>query len=128
MLDNKGGFLAVHDESLDDSGGDDTLLGVQVGRWLIDEVDVCGEAKSKDDGHALQLTTRQILDFLVDKVFDLQRLVDVGLELWRKEGCSDTLEEELTNGACELGSDLLRLHADVHLRHTLGAIWFLGSG
>jgi hypothetical protein len=30
MLDDEGCFFGVHDEALDDAGGDDTLLGVEV--------------------------------------------------------------------------------------------------
>lgn len=114
VLDDEGGLLGVHDEALDDARGDETLLRVEVGGRLVDHVDVGGHAKGEDDGDTLQLTTGQVLHFLVDEVVDLQRLVDVRLELRVDEGGLDALEEELAHGALELGRDLLGLHGDVH--------------
>jgi hypothetical protein len=127
VLDDEGGLLGVHDEALDDARGDDTLLRVEVGGRLVDDVDVGGHAEGEHNGDTLQLTTRQVLDFLVDEVVHLERLVDVGLELGVDEGGLDALEEELADGALELGRDLLRLHRDVHGRDLLVAVGLEGT-
>lgn len=68
VLDDEGGLLGVHNEALDDAGGDNTLLGVEVGGRLIDNVDISGHTQSQDDGHSLQFTARQMLDFLIDEI------------------------------------------------------------
>lgn len=46
---------------LDDPGGHQSLLGVQVGRGLVDQVDVGWFAQTQCEGDSLQLTTRQVL-------------------------------------------------------------------
>ena len=122
VLDDESGLLGVHDETLDDTSSNDTLLGVQVGRGLVNQVDVSGHTQGQDNGDTLQFTTRQVLDFLVDEIVHLQGLVDIGLELRRQESRLDTLEEELADGTSELGSDFLGLHADVHLGNADKAI------
>ena len=116
VLDDESGLLGVHDEPLDDAGGNDTLLGVEVGRRLINEVNVSGHAECEHNGDSLKFTTGQVLDLLIDKVVQLQRLDDIRLELGREEGLLDLLEEELSDRTIELGGDGLRLHADLHLR------------
>lgn len=68
VLDDKCGLLGVHDEALDNSGGDDTLLGVKVGGRFVDNVDIGRQTQCQNDGNSLQFTTRQMLDFLVDEV------------------------------------------------------------
>lgn len=127
VLDDEGSLLGVHDETLDDTGGDNTLLGIQVGGRLVNQVEVGGHTQSQDNGDTLQFTTGQVLNFLVDEIVKLERLVDIGLELGRQESGLDTLEEELTNSTLELGSDLLGLHADVHLGDLGGAVWLDGT-
>ncbi len=79
-------------------------------------------ASLKRGTNSLKFTTGEILDFLIDEVVKLQRLHDISLELWRQEGRLNLLEEQLANGALELGSDGLRLHADLHLRDLPGTI------
>lgn len=115
VLDNKGRLFGVHDESLDDSRGNDTLLGIEIGRRFINQVDIGGHTQGEDNGNTLQFTTGQVLDFLVDKVFELEGLDNIGLELRRQESLLDLLEEELTNSTLELGGDGLGLHADSHI-------------
>ena len=127
VLDDKGGLLGVHDEALDDARGDDTLLGVEVGGRLVDDVDVGGHAEGEHDGDTLQLTTGQVLDFLVDEVVHLERLVDISLELGVDEGGLDALEEELADSTLELGCDLLGLHGNVHGRDLLVAVGLEGT-
>ena len=45
-------------------GSHKTLLGVKVGRGLVDEIDVGRLAEAEGHGNALQLTAGQVLDFL----------------------------------------------------------------
>lgn len=71
VLDDEGRLLGVHDVSLDNTRCNDTLLGVEVGGRLVDEVNIGGDTKGKDDGYALQFTTGQVLDFLVNEVLEL---------------------------------------------------------
>ena len=47
VLDDEGGLLAVHDEALDHARSDDTLLGIEVGGWLVDKVDVGWDSKAE---------------------------------------------------------------------------------
>ncbi len=53
MLYDEGGPLAAHDKLLDDLARKDTLFGVEVGRWLIDEQDVGGNTEHEADGDSL---------------------------------------------------------------------------
>ena len=128
VLDDEGGLLCVHDEALDDAGGDDTLFGVEIGGGLVDQVDVCGDPEGENDGDTLQFSARQVLDFLVDEVVELEGLVHVGLELRVQEAGLNFLEEELADRALEFGRDLLRFHADVHAGDGAGAIRLLSAG
>lgn len=48
-------------EPLDDPGSHQSLLGVQVGRRFIDQVNVSWFAQTQCEGNSLQLTTRQVL-------------------------------------------------------------------
>lgn len=127
VLDDKGSLLVVHDEALDDARGNNTLLGVEVGRGLINQVDVGGETQREDNGNTLQFTTGQVLDLLVDEVVELEGLDDVGLELRRQESLLNLLEEELADGAVKLGGDGLGLHANSHLGDTGLAVGLQGT-
>ena len=123
VLDDESGLLRMHDEALDDTCTYDTLLRIEVGGRLVDQVNVRRQAQSHDDSHTLQFTTGQILYFLVNEVIELERLDNVGLELGRQECLLDPLEKELADSAFEFRSDGLRLHTDPHLGDSLGAIW-----
>lgn len=57
------------------------LLRVEVGGRLVDEVDVGRLPERQGDGHALQLSSRQVLNLVVDDVGDAQRLHHVRHEL-----------------------------------------------
>lgn len=127
VLDDEGGLLGVHDEALDDTRGDNTLLGIEVGGRLVDDVDVGGHTEGEHDGDTLQFTTGQVLHLLVDEVVHLEGLVDVGLELRVDEGGLDALEEELAHGTLELRGDLLGLHGDVHGRDLLVVVGLEGT-
>jgi len=45
-----------------DLGGGQTLLRVEVGRGLVNEVDISSLAERQDDGNTLKLATGQVLD------------------------------------------------------------------
>lgn len=96
--------------------------GARTGRRLINEVDISRDTESKNDSDSLKFTTGQMLDFLVNKIIELEGLDDIRLELRRQESSLDLLEEQLANGTLELGSDGLGLHGDLHLRNPLSAI------
>ena len=127
VLDNEGSLLGVHNETLDDSGSDNTLFRVEVRTRLVDQVNVGRHSKSQNNSDTLQFTTGQVLHFLVDEVVNLERLVDVGLELRRQESGLDPLEEQLAHSTLELGGDLLGLHADVHAGHRFVSVRLLST-
>ena len=68
VLDDEAGLLGVQDEPLDDLGGHQPLLGVEVGGGFVDEVHVGGFAEAQRHCNALQLTAGQVLHLLVDNV------------------------------------------------------------
>ena len=115
VLHNKGGLLAVHDESLDDLSAIDTLLRIQVRAGLIDKVHVCRFTECQNDGKTLQLATRKRLDTVVDDIFDHQWLHYIGNKLRMHIRLPAAFVQELTNRALELGRDFLWLVADIHL-------------
>ncbi|PWZ00343.1 hypothetical protein BCV70DRAFT_109253 [Testicularia cyperi] len=120
VLDDHGGLARVNDESLDDARGDDTLLRVEVGRGLVDQVDVGRLAEREHQRDSLQLTTREGLDVVVDDGIERHGLDDIGLELRVHEGGLDLLEQQHAHSALELGRNGLRLERHVELRRLLG--------
>lgn len=80
VLDDKGGLLRVHDKAFDDPGCHYPLLRIKIGTGFIDEVDVSWNTKCKHDGDTLKFTTGQILDFLIDKIIQLEGFVDIRLK------------------------------------------------
>ena len=62
-------------------GTDETLLGIEIRRGLVDEIDVGRFAQTEGHGHALQLSAGQILDLLVDDGLDFHGLHHIGHEL-----------------------------------------------
>jgi len=100
------------------------LLRVEVSGRLIDKVDIARLSESQNDSNALQLTTGQVLDFLVEQNVDLERQEDLSLE----QRCLPTsLElgvEKHLDRAFELGCDGLGLVGNVQLGHgVLITIW-----
>jgi len=119
VLDNECSTLAVKDETLDNLGGDDTLLRIEVSRRLIKQVDISGKTKAEDDSDTLQLTTRKLLHALIEATLDLEGLDNISIELRVDQHGADLLLKKLTNSTSVLGADLLRLVADVELRKRL---------
>ena len=76
-------------------GCNDALLRVEVGGGLIDEVQVSRLAQGKGDGHALQLSSRQVLHLLVHQDLDVQGLHDVCLELGMQAAIPDLLVQQI---------------------------------
>ena len=96
MLDNESSPLGRHDEFLDNFTCVDTLFGIEVCGWFINEQNVCWDTEYETDGNSLQLSSGQSgdqlaivaqrsmslrLDILVDDWLDLHWLDDVGVEL-----------------------------------------------
>ncbi len=109
VLHDEGRLLRVQDEALDDLRRHDALLGVEVGRGLVDEVDVGGLAQAERERDALQLSAREVLDLLVDDGVEVQRLHHVAVELRVCVCLLDLGEEQGAHGALEGRADLLRL-------------------
>ena len=57
VFDNKRRPLGTHDELLDDLTSVDTLLGIEVRRWLVNEQHIGGDTKDETDGNSLQLSS-----------------------------------------------------------------------
>jgi len=121
VLDDKSRLLGVQDEALYHFGRHETLLRIQVGRRLVNEVHVGRFAQTQDDGHALQFTARQVLHLLVDDVVDAQRLHHVGNKLRVHVSVAHLFVQQHAHRARRLGADLLRLVADVELGNVLRA-------
>lgn len=115
VLDDEGGLFGVEDEALDDLGSNDALLGIEIGRGLVDEVNVSGLAETEGDGHALELAPGQVAHGLVDDVVEAQGLDDVSLELGVQEHVADFVEEEVADRVFGLAKELLGLVGDVEL-------------
>ena len=76
-------------------GGDDALLGVEVGGGLVDEVDVGGRAQRQHERDALQLAAAEVAHLLVQQRLDAQRLHHVRVELRVQEGVPHALVQQL---------------------------------
>jgi len=85
VLHDEARLLGVKNEALDDLGGDQTLLGIQVGGRLVHQVHVGGLAQAQRQSHSLQLSSRQILNFLIHHVVDSHRLHYICHKLKKKE-------------------------------------------
>mmetsp|Transcript_16970 Transcript_16970/g.36917 ORF Transcript_16970/g.36917 Transcript_16970/m.36917 type:complete len:509 (-) Transcript_16970:689-2215(-) len=115
VLHDERRLLGVHDEPLDRLGGDDALLGVEVGGGLVDEVDVRRLPQAHRDGHALQLAAGEVLDVLVHEALDLHGLHDVRVELGVHVALADLGVQHGAHAHLALGGDLLGLVAHVEL-------------
>mmetsp|Transcript_27806 Transcript_27806/g.65275 ORF Transcript_27806/g.65275 Transcript_27806/m.65275 type:complete len:213 (-) Transcript_27806:1461-2099(-) len=103
VLDHKGSLLAVHDESLNDLGAVDTLLGVEVCTGLVNEVNIGGGTEGQNDGKSLKLTTRKCLNTVIDDIVNHEGLHHIRNELGVNIGVANTLVEQLSDSALELG-------------------------
>lgn len=57
----KDSFEGGGEGPFNDPGGHQSLLRVQVGRRLVDQVNVCWFPQTQSESDSLQLTTRQVL-------------------------------------------------------------------
>lgn len=112
------------DKPLDDAGGHQSLLGVQVSRRLVNQVNISRFPQTQSESNSLQLTTRQVRNlrvggrrvsfetgslappvaptisyFLVNDALDLHGLHDIRDELWVNVGVSDLFVEQSSDGA-----------------------------
>lgn len=122
MLNDECRFLVVDDEALEDSGTDHSLLAVEIGGGLIDQVGHGSLGEGQDDGHSLQFSTRKLLDFIVDDVVESKGLGDFRDKVGVQPGLVDLSVEQISDGALELGRDGLGLVAHVEL----GEVVFVG--
>ena len=127
MLDDKAGLLGVNNETLDDLAHNNTLLGIEVSRRLINKVNIGRTTKTKDKSHSLKFTTRQVLELLIQDSLNGQRLDDIRVELRMQEGGTDLGIEESTNTTLKLGADFLGLVRDRQTRklHMLSSLLFI---
>ncbi len=54
VFDNEGRLLVLYNESLYDPRGLDTLLGIKISGWLVDQVDCCWFTQTEDKGDFLE--------------------------------------------------------------------------
>jgi len=80
MLDDESTSLRVQDPSLHDTRSKNSLLRIEIGRWLINKINVTRFSEGKDNSHSLKLTTRQCLNFIVQQFFNVERDEDLSLE------------------------------------------------
>merc|ERR1719264_1019295 len=80
-------------------------------------VDISGLSKTEGKGNTLELTTRKVLDLLIDDVVNLERPHHVGDKLWMNIGVPDPVVQKLSCRALVLGGDLLWLEGDVERWH-----------
>eukprot|EP00970_Alexandrium_tamarense_P017896 scaffold12330_cov117-Alexandrium_tamarense.AAC.1 len=66
--------FGMHDEPLDSLGTVDTLLTIQVGTGLINEVHISGSTQGQTDGKPLQLSTRMVLHSIIHQWIHRKRL------------------------------------------------------
>mmetsp|Transcript_192 Transcript_192/g.660 ORF Transcript_192/g.660 Transcript_192/m.660 type:complete len:544 (-) Transcript_192:139-1770(-) len=126
MLHDEGGLLGINDEAADNLARANTLGAVQISRWLIQQVDVGRSAQAKNDGDALQFTTRKLLKRLIEELLDLHRLDDLSLERRVAHRALDLLLEHCTHRKVELWANLLRLVRNGELRdRVLGRVFVL---
>mmetsp|Transcript_26675 Transcript_26675/g.74705 ORF Transcript_26675/g.74705 Transcript_26675/m.74705 type:complete len:450 (-) Transcript_26675:564-1913(-) len=116
MLHHECSLLAVHDEALDHLRAVDALLRIKVSARLVNEVHIGGLAQGQCNRKALQLSTRQSLNAVVDDVIDDERLHDVRNELRVDVGITNSLVKQLPDSSLEFRRNLLRLVADVQIR------------
>jgi len=67
VLHNERSSLRRHDPTLNDLSADDALFGVQVRRGLVDKVDITRLSQGEHNSNALQFTTRQVLNVLIEQ-------------------------------------------------------------
>ena len=112
MLNDESRTLCVQNPSLHDLCGDDSLLGVEVGRWFINKVDVTWFTKGENNSNTLKLTTGECLNLIIHQLVDSQWTHDLTL---KQSACPVIFEfqvEKLLDGTLELGSDGLWLKTD----------------
>ena len=91
----------------------ETLFRVEIGGRLVNEVHVGRFTKAEGHGHTLQLSSRQVLNFLVHEVVHLQRLDDVRDELRMDVRVPDLIVEQHSHCTLGLGTNLLRFVAHI---------------
>ena len=75
-------LLIVDDESLDNFGCNDSLLGIQICWGLINQISISTLGQSKNDSNSLKLSAWKLLDLIVDNVVQFHRFCN----FWNKGG------------------------------------------
>mmetsp|Transcript_15214 Transcript_15214/g.14789 ORF Transcript_15214/g.14789 Transcript_15214/m.14789 type:complete len:249 (-) Transcript_15214:864-1610(-) len=117
MLHNEGTSLRINDPPFHDFGATNSLLRVQVGARLIDQVDITGFPEGQHNGHTLELSSRQLLDLVVQQGLNVQRNQHFRLKQRSFPRLLQFRVEKVLNTTNKLWSDFLRLVADIQLGH-----------
>lgn len=72
MLNDERASLGIDDPSLDDLGDNHSLLRVEVGGWLVNQINIARLSEAKDQGDSLKLSSGQSLDIIVQNILHLQ--------------------------------------------------------
>ena len=91
VLNDETSLFRMKDEALDDLGGDDTLFRVEVGRGLVNQINIRGLPHAQYKGHTLQLSSRQVLHHVVDDWLNCKGFGDVSHKLGVEVGVFDLL-------------------------------------
>ena len=89
VLHNEASLLGVEDEPLDHLGRHQSLLTVQVGRGLINQIDIGWLAETQGHGDSLELASGEVLNLLVNDVIYPQWPHDIRYKLGMNVGVSD---------------------------------------
>jgi hypothetical protein len=72
VFNNKSGAFLTHNPTFHDFSSQNTLLRIEIGRRLVDQVNVARLGETEHERNALQLTTRQGLDIVLKKLLDVK--------------------------------------------------------
>lgn len=89
----------MEDKTLDNLSSNDTLLRIKVGGGLVNQVHIGRLSQTQHDSDTLELTTRQVLDLLVDDGVELKGFGHRGDKLGVQVRVLDLLVQELSHGA-----------------------------
>ena len=120
MLDEEQRLPRDLDEARDRAAHADAHLGVEIGRGLVEEIEVCGNAEAQRDGDALRLAAREGLERRLHQRADLERRDHILNEARLANRVAEPELEQIshTAGGRLVGRQTLRLAA-----HTQRPSW-----
>lgn len=74
MFNDEGSAFRAHDPALHYLSSNYTLLGVEIGTRLIDQVNIARLGETEDNGHTLELTTGECLHIVIEELIDMERV------------------------------------------------------